>query len=129
AEAAGQLHALLDAPVPDDIGPVEVAEARMLAALLDEQAGAAERALAVVRPALALEVDEPLRFTLRYQALSLARRTGDLELAAQLTDALPPRSHPLHDATAFEAARVLSELGRFDELLRVATGALRDRSA
>lgn len=128
AEAAGQLAALLDAPAPAGIAPVEIAEARLFAAQLADEAGDAERALAIVRPALTLEVDDELRFTLRYRAISLARRTGDLELAAPLTASLPPRTHPLYDATAFEAVRVLSELGRVDELLRVSTSALRDRT-
>ncbi len=127
AEARLRLRALLEAPVPEGVTPVELAEARLLAASLEDEAGEPARALAMVRPALALEVDDELRFTLRYRALSLARRAGDLELAAELAASLPPRSHPLYDATAFEAARTFSELDRTDELLRIASSALRDR--
>lgn len=127
AEASRLLGLVLALPIPPGVTPVEHAEARLLAAVLEDRAGAPERALAIVRPALELEVDDALHHALRYQALSAARRSGDLELARTWTDPLPPRSHPLHDATAFEAARTLAELGRLDELLRVATSALRDR--
>lgn len=113
--------------IPAEISAFEQAQMRSLLAFLLAEDGQWQMALLTLRPVAELDLDPHASLASRYLLLSLARRSGDLDLARTLISPLPEATHALFDPMVYEAIRTLLDLGEMPALLRIATGALRDR--